>query len=161
MFKTTGRTKPVRKTSRTRFPDLRLEFAPEAQAEFESLQVRSACPEGAVLFEQGSAPMGLFVVRRGAVRLSVHRKGKADLPVRVAGKGEAVGVIGTMSNQPYIGTAVAVEPGEIAFVPRVPFLEFLERHPEARLKVLEFLTREVSGAYQHVRALATAKLPRI
>lgn len=145
---------------RRRFPELRLGFEPWLQQEFEALQVRSACPTGAILFRQDSPAMGLFVVRRGLVKLSVGRPGKPDLVVRIAGEGEALGVIATMSDQPYIGTATALSPCEIAYVPRVPFVEFLNRHPEARMKVLEFLTREVSGAYQHVRALAAAKVAR-
>lgn len=143
---------------RCRFPELRLEFADGLQQEFERLQVRSACPAGAALFQQDAEPVGVFLVRRGLVRLAVCRDGRPDLVVRLAGKGEALGVIATMSNQPYIGTALALEPCEIAFVPRVDFLEFVNRYGEARMKVLEFLTREVSGAYQHVRALATARL---
>jgi CRP/FNR family cyclic AMP-dependent transcriptional regulator len=149
----------VRRTPVNRFPFLRLQFPPSLQEEFEKLQLRARCRAGAVLFEQGADPVGLYVVQKGTVKLSVTRNG-STLLVRVAGPGEAVGVIATVSNRPYVVTAVASQAGEVGFVAREAFWEFMNRHPQARLEVLKFLTHEVSGAYQHVRALAQGRVSR-
>lgn len=152
-------TRPSRSRANTRFPFLRLEFEPALQREFEKLQLRARCAAGATLFEQGSEPVGMYLVLSGTVKLSVARNDSSML-VRTAGPGEAMGVIATVSNRPYVVSAVAAQPCEIAFIAKEAFWEFMNKHPQARLEVLKFLTHEVSGAYQRVRALARGRAAR-
>jgi CRP/FNR family transcriptional regulator, cyclic AMP receptor protein len=153
------KTMTVRRPSTNRFPFLRLQFEPPLQQEFEKLQVRSKCPAGAVLFEQGADPAGMYIILSGTVKLYVSRD-RSRLLVRVAGPGEAVGVIAAVSNRPYVVTAVASQACEIAFISQEAFHGFMNAHPAARLEVLKFLTHEVSGAYQRVRALARGRAVR-
>lgn len=135
------------------FCDLR----PEALAGLDSISAPNIYPKGAVLFVEGQEPRGVFVICHGRVKLSVSSMAGKTLILRVAEKGEVVGLPGTISGKPYEATAEALEPVQVNFIPRKPFLDFLRTHGEVALRVAETLSDIYFATYREVRCLGLTR----
>src|SRR5712691_10595575 len=72
-------------------------------------------PTGAVLFAEGQAPRGVFIVRRGRVKLSVCGSDGRTLILRMVEAGCPLGVAAVVSERQYEATAETQEPSEISF----------------------------------------------
>ena len=110
-------------------------------------------PKGALLFVEGQAPRGVFVLCNGRVKLSASSTDGKSLILRIADPGEVVGLPGTISGKPYEATAEALEPIQANFIPREDFLQFLREHGEVAVRVAEILSDIYYATYQEVRYL--------
>jgi CRP/FNR family transcriptional regulator, cyclic AMP receptor protein len=122
-------------------------------------------PKGAILFVEGQAPNGVFILCIGRVKLFGTAANGKSVIFRIAEAGEVVGMPSTLSDQPYEVTAEALEPIQANFVPREKFLAFLREHGDVALKVAEMLSQIYYTTCQEVRYLglassATEKLAR-
>ena len=105
-----------------------------------------SCDGERVLFRQGDAPVGLYILRRGEVSLSAAGNGTAPMQTMVAAPGSLLGLPGVAGNQPYTLTATAHEGAQVSFVPREDFLAFMHSEPAISLKILHVLAAEVRSA---------------
>src|SRR6202049_1307691 len=76
----------------------------------------TAYPTGAVLFAEGQAPRGVFIVRRGRVKLSISGSDGRTLILRIVDAGSPLGVAAVVSARQYEATAETQEPSEISFL---------------------------------------------
>jgi CRP/FNR family transcriptional regulator, cyclic AMP receptor protein len=119
-----------------------------------------------VLFAEKEAARGLFVVLEGEIRLSINSSEGKRLSLRIARKGDVLGLSSALSGGPYEMTAETLYPAKVALVGRREFLGFLSRHPELYMNVTEELSRYVSMACHQLRtvglsASAPEKLARL
>jgi len=110
-------------------------------------------PKGAILFAEGQAACGVFILRNGRARLSTTSADGKSLIVRVAGPDEAVGLAGALTGRPYELTAETLEPLQADFIPRDAFLHFLRGHGEAAVRVAENLSEIYHATLLEVRYL--------
>lgn len=141
-------------------------FSPAAQKDFLSLATASSYPANYVLFSEKEAPRGVYMVVEGEVKLSINSSEGRRLSLRIARKGEILGLTATLSGSPYEVTAETLYPAKIAPIARREFLGFMMRHPEAYQTVSEELTREFTLACEQLRtvglsASAPEKLARL
>lgn len=129
--------------------------APLLQA-FETIKHATSYPKGAVLFVEGQAPRGIFVVCQGAVHLFISGADGKTLIVKTTGPGDVLGLSATMSGKPYELAAKTMEPCQVNFVKRDDFLRFLKEHPEACFRVIEQLSQNFSLACHEMRFLRFA-----
>ena len=102
------------------------------------------CPPGEVLFRQGQAADGVFVVRRGKVRLSAwSHDGDERLPYRTAGPGYVLGLPALFSGEPYSLAAEVLEESVLGRVDREAALDLVRRHLDLCLQAADLLAREV------------------
>ena len=132
---------------------------------FERVKFTSSYPAGAVLFVEGQAVRGVYMLCRGRVKLTMASADGHTLIVRVATGGQMLGLHSTISGEPYELTAEALEPCQINFVRRDDFLRLLREEPSTFVNTLEQLTDSYKGACQQIRYLglaqsATEKLAR-
>lgn len=121
--------------------------------------------KGAILFVEGQEAEGVFILSKGRVRLSTTSANGKSLLLRIAEPGEMIGLPGVISGKIYVLTAEALEPVQVNFVPRAPFLRFLREHGEAALRVAEILNEIYHATFRELRYLvlsctATEKLAR-
>jgi CRP/FNR family cyclic AMP-dependent transcriptional regulator len=103
--------------------------------ELEPLKRPLYYPVRSVLFREGEPPVGIFIVKRGTVKLFMtSSKGRAVI-LRIARAGEILGLSSVLSGDPYLATAETLEDTEVSYVEREPFLETLTRNPQAALSV--------------------------
>jgi len=112
----------------------------EVQNELEALASTRREQPNAVLFQQGEAARGVYLIRKGSVVLSLdgHRQ-------RRAGRGWILGLPATFSGEPYSLTAKTVESCEFAFIPRERVIEFVRLNPALGVHLLEILAAEISA----------------
>jgi CRP/FNR family transcriptional regulator len=122
-------------------------------AGLDAISSSATYPKGALLFVEGQEPRGVFVICNGRVKLSASSADGKSLILRIAESGEVIGLPGTISGQPYEGTAEALEPVQANFVARREFLQFLREHGEATLRVAEILCHIYHATYQGIKYL--------
>ena len=129
------------------------DLSPTTLQSFETIKYATAYPKGAVLFVEGQAPRGIFVLCKGRVRLSICSTDGKTLILKIAEPGEVLGLSATVSGRPYELRAETVDPCQINFVKRDDFLRFLKEHSEACFKVAEQLSEKYNVACHEVRSL--------
>jgi CRP/FNR family transcriptional regulator, cyclic AMP receptor protein len=127
---------------------------PEAAlAGLDAISSSATYPRGSVLFVEGQAPRGVFILCNGRVKLfGTSPSGKA-LIFRIAEPGEIIGLPSTLSGKQYELTAEALEPIQANFIRRDDFLSFLREHGDAALKVAQMLGEIYYATCQEVRYL--------
>ena len=114
-------------------------------------------PSRSVLFHQGEQPTGVFILRRGSVKLSVtSSKGRAVI-LRIAGPGEMLALSSVLCGDPCIATAETLEETEVAYVERVQFLLMLMHNPEAALSVAMQACTNYKNACRQISLLALCR----
>lgn len=140
-------------TCKTRSERLFCDLPGAALQAFENIKYATAYPKGAVLFVEGQAPRGIFVLCKGRVKLSICATDGKTLIVKIAEPGEVLGLSASVSGKPYELTAETIDPCQVNFVKRDDFLRFLKEHPEACFKVAEQLSEKYNTACHEVRSL--------
>jgi CRP/FNR family cyclic AMP-dependent transcriptional regulator len=98
---------------------------------FDRIKYATSYPEGAVLFLEGQAPRGIFVLCTGQVKVCGH---------------------------PYELTAETMEPCQVNFVKREDFLRFLKENTDACFKVAEQLSAKYNNTCHELRSFRTFTL---
>jgi CRP/FNR family cyclic AMP-dependent transcriptional regulator len=124
-----------------------------ALKDFNSLKASSTYPEGAVLFLEKQNARGIFILCEGKVKLTISSSEGKTLILRIAKAGEALGLMSTLSGQPYEVTAETLHPCQIAFVRRDDFLRFMAQHPEVSQPIVRQLTSNYHGACEQLRTV--------
>ena len=120
---------------------------------FENIKYATAYPKGAVLFVEGQAPRGIFVLCKGRVKVSISATDGKTLILKIAEPGEVLGFSATVSGKPYELTAETMDPCQVNFVKREDFLRFLKNQPDACFKVAEQLSDKYNNACHEMRSL--------
>jgi CRP/FNR family transcriptional regulator len=115
-------------------------------------------PSGAILFQEGEAGDGIFLLCGGAVKLSVGSSHGDSLLLRAAGPGEILGLSATLTGQGHEVTAETTTPSQLVFIKRKDFLRYLREHSEVCLQVVQSLSNDVHAAYDRVRMLGLARI---
>jgi len=124
-----------------------------AQSDLRALSHASQYPSGILLFSERDAVSGLRIVLEGEVKLSMNSPDGKRLILRIAKKGEVLGLASTLSGRPLEMTAETLYPARIAFVPRTEFLGFLARNPEVYQMVTDELSRSYTLACHQLRTV--------
>jgi CRP/FNR family cyclic AMP-dependent transcriptional regulator len=123
------------------------------QAELDAISSSATYRRGEILFAEGQAPRGVFVISKGRVKLSASSSDGKSLIIRMADPREVVGLPGTISGKHHEMTAEAFERVQASFVPRKPFRDFVRAHGEVGLRVAEILSDIYHATYREVRYL--------
>jgi len=129
------------------------ELSAKTQTEFESISCVIPYPDGAMLFAEGQTPRGVFILRKGRVKLSICSADGKTLILRIAEPGEVLGLAGTLSGRYYEMTAETIGPCDIEYVKRESFLRFMQTHNEVCLWVAEQLSYMYNTACREIRSL--------
>jgi CRP/FNR family transcriptional regulator, cyclic AMP receptor protein len=128
-------------------------FSTAALHHFDQIKFASAFPSRAVLFVEGQAPRGIFVLCQGQVKQSIcSREGKI-LIMKIAEPGEVLGLSATLSGKPYEQTAETTEPSQVSFVKRDDFLRFLHQQGDACLRAAGQLSKNYHAVCHEARLL--------
>ncbi len=102
--------------------------------------------KGTLLFREGEASEGFYVVQRGAI--NVHRVSPAgkEQVIHVFRPGESFAEATLATGTGYPADARAVEPSTVLLIPRAPMLNLLGRRPDLALRMLGAMS-------QHLRVI--------
>src|ERR1700686_353026 len=123
-------------------------------------------PTGAMLFAEGQVARGIFIVRRGRVKLSICDSDGRTLILRMVDSGSPLGVAAVVSVRPYEATAETQEPSEISFLRHSDLLRLMRLHGEIALWVTQHISSDYACTCREIRDLilsdsASEKLARL
>ncbi len=141
-------------------------LSPLALKDLSAMALPLSYPAGRILFSEKDAIPGIYIVLEGEVKLSMNSQDGRRLILRIAKKGEILGLAAVLSGKPCEMTAETVFPAKIAPIERQDFLKFLSRHTEVYQTVTEELSRDYSMACDQLRTVglsgsAPEKLARL
>jgi len=129
------------------FPDL----SPAVSQALKEVAFTITYPSGAVLFLEGQGPRGIFIVRRGRVKLSVSGSNGKVLILRIAESDDILGVSAAVSARGYEATAETQGPCDISFIRQSDFQRLMRIHHELPLLVAQQLSRDYDAACREIR----------
>ncbi len=91
---------------------------------------------GAVLFGEGDACKGLFLVVSGKVRIFKLSPAGREQVLSVEGPGSSFAEVPVFDGGPYPASASALEDTNVLFISRRDFQNFCREHPDVALKVI-------------------------
>jgi CRP-like cAMP-binding protein/Fe-S-cluster-containing hydrogenase component 2/thioredoxin reductase len=107
---------------------------------------------GATLFEEGSAPDGLYLLRRGSVTVS-RKLGGHEVVLSYVAAGNYVGEMALLTDAPRMATVRAAVAAEAIVLESTAFKQVISRHPKLREELeTQFLARLKSNAAMEVQA---------
>ncbi|HVE55891.1 MAG TPA: Crp/Fnr family transcriptional regulator [Pyrinomonadaceae bacterium] len=119
----------------------------------ESLKISNVYPRGSVLFIEGQASNGVYILCRGRVKLSTcSREGKVII-LQIAEAGEVLGLSAVVSDSAYEATAEVLEPCQVSFVRKADFLRFLQQNTDACLSAVRQLSQNYQTAHLQICSL--------
>ena len=98
--------------------------------------VSRRCERGEILFNEGDACRGLYVVGSGKVRIyKVSTSGREQV-LSIEKPGSSFAELPVFDGGNYPASAVASEEAKVLFISRKDFQDFCREHPEVALKVI-------------------------
>jgi CRP/FNR family transcriptional regulator, cyclic AMP receptor protein len=124
---------------------------PELIQGLEKRSVHVACSEERILFSQGDAPAGLYILKSGDVTLTMNSPLGHALVSLEAAPDSLLGLPGLVCNQPYTLTATAHAGSHLSFLTQDSFADLMLAEPSLAFKVLQVLAAEVHAARDALR----------
>jgi CRP-like cAMP-binding protein len=116
---------------------------------FEALENHSqsiSCDEGGILFRQGEAPAGLYIIQSGEAALMRESPSGRAIICLNAVSGSLLGLPGLVANEPFTLTAMVRKGSTVRFVTRNDFEDLMRSEPSLNVSVLQVLAAEVRSA---------------
>jgi CRP/FNR family transcriptional regulator len=123
----------------------------ETLKKLEHISFVTAYPQNAVLFVEGQAPRGVFMICRGQAKLSVVSQDGRTLILKIAGPGEVLGLSSCVTGKPYECTVETLSPCQVNFVRLDDFLRFIRDDSDACLKAAAQISRQYNNACRELR----------
>jgi len=128
-------------------------LSPAAVKHLDSIKSIAAYPKGAMLYVEGQAARGVFVLCNGKAKLSTSSRDGKTIILKIAEPGEVLGLSATVSGRPYEAAVELLEPAQVNFLGRQDFLNFLRQHGDVALHVAQQLSENYHSAYEEIRSL--------
>ena len=107
-----------------------------------------------VLFHEGAAAAGLYIVCHGAVKIYQSDRFGRDYILAIARPGDLLGEVGAGDRDTYSTSAEAMVETQASFLGRDHLARFLQLHPSAGLRLVATLGTALAQARRKARDLA-------
>ena len=135
------------------------EFTETGLRIFAAMAVVRAVPAGSPLFVEGMAGESLFIVGRGAVRIS--QKGeKGERELAVLGPGEHLGALALLAPSIRLVSATAVEDTDVVELLQRDFVKLSPQKPQACLKLALAIAADLAARVGENRDLVRELAPK-
>lgn len=114
---------------------------------------------GETIFHMGSPGSSMMAVLSGQVRISISSPEGKELLLAIIQPGEVFGEIALLDGKPRSADAVAMSACSLVVLERRDVLVFLERSPEAWLRIVEVLCERFRENTQHAAEVSLLQLP--
>jgi len=125
---------------------------PELIEELEKIARPVSIGSNHILFHQGDAPTGVYLLRKGTARLTSRSDGADIFNVKV-GAGSLLGLPAVIGMKPYSLTAEALEGAELSAVSCDDFVGLIQKEPSLPFRLLQVLAAEVRFARESLAHL--------
>ena len=116
--------------------------------------------KGDLIFQQGTAATGLFVVKTGRVKaFKLSAQGKEQI-LHLFGEGDHFAEVPALDGKDFPASAEALQLSEVIFLPRIAFLELLHQYPDIAINMLISLSQHARHLSQLVEDLSFKEVPQ-
>lgn len=119
---------------------------PEIWKQLEQVKVKNIYKPNQTIFYQGGAPLGLFTISSGLVRLESTNEEGYTHTLRYVGAGGVLGYRSLFSQDSYHATAIAIEDCDICFIPKNVVMDVFKNYPEVAIKIMGLLSKDLGIA---------------
>jgi len=95
-----------------------------------------------IIHRAGLMPTGLFIIRKGKVKIYHISDTAREVIIHIAGEGEMVGYSALMRKSEYHFWAEAIEKSEVDFLPQKYFYDFIENQPLFSVRLMQEFARQ-------------------
>jgi CRP/FNR family transcriptional regulator, cyclic AMP receptor protein len=127
------------------------QLPPTTLRKLEAMSFVTSYPQGAVLFVEGQAPRGVYMICRGEAKLSVVSQDGRTLILKIAGPGEVLGLSACVMNKGYEATVETLSPCQVNFIRHDDFLRFIREDSEACMGAANQISRQYNNACRELR----------
>jgi CRP/FNR family cyclic AMP-dependent transcriptional regulator len=124
-------------------------------AALEHMATSCTLARGTILFRQGQNPDGVFIVRKGSVRLLFQSHNRRHT-YRIVGQGHVLGLPAIVTGNSYSLTAEALKECELALINGKHVMNLLRHRHDLMLYVVANLAEEVSRIQARTKVLVTS-----
>lgn len=125
--------------------------------QIESIKVTKAYPKDSILYFEGQASKGVYLLCQGRVKLSTSSPDGKIIILGIAEAGEILGLSAAINGLEYETTAETLELCQVNYVPTNDFVHFLQNNPAACLSAARQLSRNYHTAFRQVCALGLSE----
>jgi CRP-like cAMP-binding protein len=126
---------------------------------FASIAQEKAVAAGTTLFAENMVGEGLFVVKRGHVRLT-QKSDRGERELAVVGPGEHLGALALLATSTRLVTATAVTPCEVLELTQRDYLRLQPQKPQACLKLALAIAADLAARVGETRELVRELQPK-
>ena len=130
------------------------DLPPEDVAEFQACTVTGLYKPRQVVFHEGTAANGLYVLCQGTVKLYQSDRFGREYIVDVATPGAILGELALDDEHTFSSSAEALTEAQLSFLPRERLVKFLERHPTIGIRLIATLSRALAATRRKAGELA-------
>lgn len=112
-------------------------------------------PKGAIVFFQGDAARGVYVLFEGRANVLTAISEERTLILGVAHPGDTLGLNSVFGGTSHAVTVETLQPCQFAFFAREDFLKLVEEHSDACLYFALRLGQDCRSAYDVIRSMAS------
>ncbi len=116
--------------------------------------IQKRFPKNSVLISEGDESDALFVLLSGKVKIYASDDYGKEVVINIQGPGELFGEIAMIGETPRSASVMAIEPVEVAFLPRAKFEACLIERPELAVKFLGLLVDRIRALTDMTKNLA-------
>ena len=128
-------------------------LSPASTKALDEIKHSTSYPEGALVFMEGQAARGVYIVCQGRAKLMTTSSDGRTLILKIAEPGEILGLHATIGGKLHECTVETLQPSQLAFVRRDDFLRFINEHGDACLQAAQSLSRDCQSAYEAIRSI--------
>jgi CRP/FNR family cyclic AMP-dependent transcriptional regulator len=132
-------------------------FSPPVLRILHQVSHKSTLPAGAILFVEGQAPRGMFILCSGRVNLSTTSREGKILILKTAEPGEALGLSSAICGSGYETTAETATPCQLNFLDREHLLDLMQTYSEVSMRAAHCLSRDFHSAYRDIHDLVLTR----
>jgi CRP/FNR family cyclic AMP-dependent transcriptional regulator len=115
--------------------------------------VTRSYPKQAIIVNEGDDSDSLYLILAGRVKIYLSDESGKELILAIKGAGQYFGEM-VLDEQPRSASVMTLEPAQFAVLSRADFRDFLLKHPDVALTLIQNLIRVARGLNQNVRNLA-------
>ncbi len=109
-------------------------------AKLKASEVGTSFSEGAILFQEGAKPTGVYVVLEGRAKLSINSAQGKTLLLGFFGPGTILGLAATILGRTHAATAEILQPTKVVFVSRKELLREIQGDSTVARQVAELVS---------------------
>ena len=119
---------------------------------------RQQADRGDILFHQGDNPQLAYIVVSGRLRLIQHTADGKDVTMANFMPGDGIGLIMLLTNEPYPGTAEALEASELLSFSAAPLWDLINSYAPFGVRVIQMLATHLYEAQNRIRELSAERV---